>query len=376
MEPVTPFMFGADVKNVASDWGPIGPSLGSCALANATIRDVARAASVSVASVSRALSGHAAVRLATRARIEEAARGLDYVPHAGARSLSLAKAHAIGVVLPDLHGEFFSEIVRGMDREAHARGFHLLLSNMHADPAHAAVAIGTMRGRVDGLAIMAPDISPELLAASLPRALPVVLINTPAIGAHPILCVENRAAVTAMTRHLIDTGRRAIVHIAGPRGNIDADARREGFLAAMAAAGLPARVIDGDFHEEGGAEAARRLLADGEAVDAVFAANDMMAIGCLFAFRSAGVDVPDRIAVAGFDDIPAARYVSPSLTTMRVDIAELGARAVARLVGAITGDAPVHFEAPHPELIVRESTGGRRKIISANQNERVCYDQP
>jgi len=337
-------------------------------LANATIRDVARAASVSVASASRALSGHAAVLPATRARIQEAARSLDYVPHAGARSLSMARAHAIGVVLPDLHGEFFSEFVRGMDREAYARGFHLLLSNMHADPAQAAAALGTMRGRVDGLAIMAPGIAADLLAASLPRALPVVLINTPDIGGHPALRVENRAAVATMMRHLIDTGRRAIVHIAGPRGNIDADARREGFVQAMATAGLGARVIDGDFHEEAGAGAARLLLAESAEVDAVFAANDMMAIGCLLAFRAAGVDVPRRIAVAGFDDIPAARYVFPSLTTMRVDIAELGARAVARLADAISGGPGGTRDAPRPVLIARASTGAA--VVDIKQANR------
>ena len=126
---------------------------------DATIRDVARRAQVSVASVSRALNGLANVSDATKARVSEAALALGYVPHAGARSLSLARTNAIGVVLPDLHGEFFSEIVRGMDREASRRGYLLLLSNLHAGGDQGAQALRAMRGRVDGLIVMAPHLS-------------------------------------------------------------------------------------------------------------------------------------------------------------------------------------------------------------------------
>ncbi|MGN6374151.1 MAG: LacI family DNA-binding transcriptional regulator, partial [Sphingomonas sp.] len=148
-------------------------------MSQATIRDVAREAAVSVASVSRALNGHPSVLPATRERVEAAARKLDYVPHAGARSLSLARAHAIGVVLPDLHGEFFSEIVRGMDREANRLGYQLLLSNFHVDPEQAAQAMRTLRGRVDGLLVMAPEIDAAQLQESLPASLRAVLINSP-----------------------------------------------------------------------------------------------------------------------------------------------------------------------------------------------------
>src|SRR6478735_1411005 len=137
-------------------------------MAEATIRDVARRAQLSVATVSRALNGFENVSDEARERIASAVQELGYVPHAGARSLSLARAHAIGVVLPDLHGEFFSECVRGMDREARRRGYLLLLSNMHDDSEQAAVALRAMRGRVDGLLVMAPHIP----LGSLERALP------------------------------------------------------------------------------------------------------------------------------------------------------------------------------------------------------------
>src|SRR3954451_3747293 len=151
-------------------------------MTDATIRDVARRAQVSVASVSRALNGAENVSEGTKARIADAVRELGYVPHAGARSLSLARTNAIGVVLPDLHGEFFSEIVRGMDREASRRGYLLLLSNLHGGSEQAATALRAMHGRVDGLIVMAPNLSADNLAAALPSALPSVLINTRDVG--------------------------------------------------------------------------------------------------------------------------------------------------------------------------------------------------
>ena len=138
-------------------------------LVEATIRDVARESQLSVASVSRALNGHKSVRPETRERIVAVADRLGYVPHAGARSLSMACSNAIGVVLPDLHGEFFSEIVRGMDREATRLGLQLLLSNMHADPVQAGQALRAMHGRVDGLLIMCPQMHTERWAGSMPR---------------------------------------------------------------------------------------------------------------------------------------------------------------------------------------------------------------
>ena len=326
-------------------------------MAHATIRDVAREADVSVASVSRVLNGHEGVRAALRSRVETAAARLGYIPHAGARNLSLARSGAIGVVLPDLHGEFFSEVLRGMDREASARGLQLLLSNMHDDPLRAVEALHTMRGRVDGLVVMAPHVDPDLLCRHLPPGLPVILVSC---AAHreprPELRVDNVAGAAAMVRHLIETGRRRIVHLSGPIGNVEAKERIRGYEAAIAEHALVPRVIPGDFMEEAGVAAAEELLRDLEAVDAVFAANDMMAIGLMVALRRAGVAVPGQVAVAGFDDVPLARLVAPALTTMRIGIADIGARAVTRLSAIIDGASDDALERSVPELVVRETT--------------------
>lgn len=339
-------------------------------MANATIRDVARAADVSVASASRALNGHDNVRAEMRARVEEAARRLGYVPHAGARSLSLARTNAIGVVLPDLHGEFFSEFVRGMDREASTRGLHLLLSNMHADPDQGIEALRSMRGRVDGLVVMAPQVDPDALGSHLPASVPAVLVNcAPNQQSRAELRIDNAAGADAMVEHLLAQGRRAIVHISGPAGNIDADERRRGYLTAMARAGLESHVIEGNFEEPSGAEAVATLHRDGIEYDAIFAGNDMMAIGALVALRDHGLSVPRDVALAGFDDIPLARLISPGLSTMRVGIADAGARAVERLAAIIAGETDHSVEAMVPRLIVRDSTGRAPKIAPNEEGE-------
>ncbi|OWK32626.1 LacI family DNA-binding transcriptional regulator [Sphingomonas mucosissima] len=323
-------------------------------MTQATIRDVARRAAVSVASVSRALNGAANVHPDTRARVIAAADALGYVPHAGARSLSLARSHAIGVVLPDLHGEFFSEIIRGLDREASARGYHLLLSNIQDGRDHVIQALRAVRGRVDGLVVMAPHVDPAALAAMLPGSLPKVMINTPASKGGSTLRVDNRGGAEAITRHLLDIGRRHIVHIAGPANNSDARERYEGFKAA-----LPQRadvhVLEGDFTEPSGAAAIAELLARKVPFDAVFAANDMMALGALQALREAGRRIPEDVALAGFDDVPLARYLS--LTTIRVHMADIGTRAAARLIASVEAkDEEPTDELIVPALIVRGTT--------------------
>lgn len=326
-------------------------------MANATIRDVARAAEVSVASVSRVLNRHDNVRPALRLKVEQAAALLGYVPHAGARSLSLARSNAIGIVLPDLHGEFFSELLRGMDREASARGLQLLLSNMHDDPARGIEALHTMRGRVDGLVVMAPHVDPDLLFGQLPTGVPAVMVNcAPHHQPRPELRIDNAAGARAMVEHLVACGRRDIVHIAGPDGNIDARERVAGYRAGMAAAGLTPRIEIGTFLEDSGVEIVEALMAQGVPMDAIFAGNDMMAIGALVTLRRAGIDVPGQVAVAGFDDIPLARLISPSLTTLRIDIAAIGARAVARLADLLAGRTDEAIELRAPVLIARETT--------------------
>ncbi len=322
----------------------------------ATIRDVARRAQLSVATVSRALNGFDNVSEKAKEQVAQAVRELGYIPHAGARSLSLARTNAIGVVLPDLHGEFFSEIVRGMDREASRRGYLLLLSNLHGSPEQASLALRAMRGRVDGLIVMAPQLGADDLAASLPSGLPSILINTRGgSGSHAAIHVDNAAGVRAVVDHLVALGRKRLVHVAGPEGNIDADERAVAFRSACADRSVECEVLRGDFEEVSGERLVEELIRRGHRFDAVFAGNDNMAIGALQALRSAGLKVPAEVAVAGFDDIPLARHLG--LTTVRVRIAELGERALTRLLDSVGKDGSGRDELHTPELVIRTTTG-------------------
>ncbi|HUR58572.1 MAG TPA: LacI family DNA-binding transcriptional regulator [Opitutaceae bacterium] len=322
------------------------------AMPDATIRDVARRAQVSVATVSRALNGPDQVSETTRARVTEAVRELSYVPHAGARSLSLARTNAIGVVLPDLHGEFFSEIMRGMDREASRRKYLLLLSNLHAGSEQAALALRAMHGRVDGLIVMAPHLPAEELSASLLAGLPTVLINTrDRSGRHSTIHLDNQAGVEAVVDHLLTLGRTRLVHVAGPALNVDALERRAAFRSAVHARDAECLIVEGDFEEESGERAVAALLASGHRFDGLFAANDNMAIGAIQALRSAGFRVPQDVAVVGFDDIPLARHLG--LSTIRVRIAELGERALVRIFAHLHGEQAATEQLHAPELVVR-----------------------
>ena len=330
-------------------------------MAEATIRDVARRAQLSVATVSRALNGFDNVSEQARIRVAEAVRDLGYVPHAGARSLSLARTNAIGVVLPDLHGEFFSEMVRGLDREASRHGYLLLLSNLHGSPQQAALALRAMHGRVDGLVVMAPQIEADDLATALPPALPSILINTrDGTGSRPAIRLDNGSGVRAVVDHFAELRRQRLAHVAGPEGNVDADERAAAFVQACTARGLGYVVVRGDFEESSGEQAVKMLLESGQRFDALFAANDNMAIGALQALRSAGLRIPQDVAVAGFDDIPLARHLG--LTTVRVRIAELGERAVARLFAALAKGDDDGDELHVPHLIVRSTTDGDARL--------------
>lgn len=324
-----------------------------------TIKDVARAAQVSVATVSRALNGHGNVAEEVRRRVLAAADELRYIPHAAARSLSSRRTQTLGVVLPDLHGEFFSELVRGIDATAREHRLHLLVSSYHGHAGEQGTMLRTMRGRVDGLLVMSPYVeSAEVLTEGLLSALPTVLINTQAGEDTPALRVDNYGGAIAMVEHLVAQGRRRIAFIAGPDNNFDAHERLRGYRDALARLlpGVREWVLPGAFDEASGHRAGLELLAASERPDAVFAANDMMALGCLFVFAEAGVRVPTDIALSGFDDIPLARYVHPTLSTMRVNIAELGARAARLLVARLAGQPVEPVPDLRPELIVRAST--------------------
>jgi LacI family transcriptional regulator len=328
-----------------------------------TIKEVARDAGVSVATVSRVLSGKGGVREATRRRVLEVARELDYVPHGAAQSLITRVTRTVGVILPDAHGEFFSELVRGIDLVSRAAGYHLLVSGFHSDSRDLVAILQATRGRVDGLIVMSPEADIRLLRQSLGEPVPVVLLNC-AIESdeHDAIDVDNYGGARAVVEHLAGLGHRRIAMVTGPEHNVDSCERLRGFRDGMAAisgngAGAEAAELPGDFTEHGGYLAGRHLLELEPRPTAVFAANDMSAVGILCALAEAGVRVPDEMTVVGFDDVPLARYLTPPLTSVAASMAEVGRRAMERLVLAMLDPAahrPERERLP-ARLVVRSS---------------------
>jgi LacI family transcriptional regulator len=331
-----------------------------------TIKDVARSAGVSVATVSRVFNARHLVQEETLTRVQQVVERLGYVPHIGARNLVTRRTHTIGVLLPDLYGEFFSEVIRGIDQTAHRQGYHLLVSSAREAGPPFEAALGAMRGRVDGLIVMSPYLDSETFRRTLTHGNPVVLLSCPpGVSGCDTVSIANFEGSRAVTRHLLALGHRRIAMILGAVGNFDAAERLRGYQAAMEEAGMaadPGLLLAGDFSEASGHAAAEQILALPDRPTAVFAANDCMAIGALSAFREAGLTVPGDIAIAGFDDIPMARYVHPALTSVSVEISLLGERATARLLDALR--RPVPRETVHDTLsttlVVRRSCGAER----------------
>jgi LacI family transcriptional regulator len=327
----------------------------------ATIRDVAHAADVSIATVSRVLNGSPRVSDDTRRRVLDAARKLEFAPNSAARSLSTNRTNVLGVLLPDLYGEFYSEIIRGIDAAARAARYQILISSSHANTEELVSAVLFMRGRIDGLLVMAPDDGAAAAMDRVRHRTPLVWINPrrPVDGSSAF-AIANDEGARAATEHLLKLGHRSIAMLSGPPGNADAEGRLRGYREALRVAGVeadPRLEISGDFTESSGYGAAALLLEMDPRPTALFASDDTMAIGLLSALHSAGIDVPGELSLVGFDDIAIARYLSPPLTTVRVDAFRLGKEAVAQLVRELKSDTSLtpRQEVLPTRLVVRHS---------------------
>ena len=226
-----------------------------------------------------------------------------------------------------------------------------------------------MRGRVDGLIVMAPTSRRRGVCYRASRA--ELRPSSSTLGrrwaAGPAIRLDNAAGARAVVDHLVEIGRRRIVHIAGPLGNIDAEERAAAFtLAAARHPDVQSEVVQGNFYEESGRTAVAALIAKGDRFDAIFAGNDMMAIGALDALRGSGLRVPEDVAVAGFDDVPLASHLG--LTTVRVRIAELGERAIGRLIAMLEGGEDGGTELHEPELVVRASTVAQAPAVDRTRS--------
>ncbi len=306
---------------------------------NVTIKDVARSANVSVATVSRVLNNSNLVSEDTKKQVQRAIRALKYLPNNLGRSLSIKRTEAIGLILPDLFGEFFSELIRGVDQTAQLHKYHLLVSSSHDDRKEIEAALQMIRGRVDGLIIMSAYIDFHTINKNLPKSLPIVLLNCRVDDtSFDSLNINNYDGAYRMVSHLISHGHKKISIIKGPKNNHDAEERLRGYRQALkdGNAEYDSKLeLLGDFSEASGYDAVKTMFKKNLRPTAIFAANDSMGVGALSAIQEAGIDVPEEIALAGFDDIPIVQFVKPSLSSVRVNINNLGALAVYRLMQAI-----------------------------------------
>lgn len=326
-----------------------------------TIKDVAREAGVAVSTVSRVLNNSGYTSPETHKRITEVANRLGYVPNSSARSLITQKTFMIGVILPDLFGEFYSEVIRGIDQTLQHHNYRLLLSSSHNNNAEIAATLKAMHGSVDGLIVMFPEMEAKPLKETLPGDLPTVMLNCVVHEKRfDSVTIDNYKGAYLLVKHLIDCGHDRIAIITGGESNRDAMERLEGYRDAIRDAKLTyMKAFAGGFTQLSGYDAAKTLLKENKRPSAVFASNDTMAVGVMRAFREEGLEVPRDIAVGGFDDIPIVQYLNPPLTTVRFPIREMGERAVLCLIRAIEKGRDVersHMVLP-VELVVRESCG-------------------
>ncbi len=309
--------------------------------ASSTISDVARHAGVSPATVSRVLNSDYPVSATTRARVTEAVRELSYVRNAHARALRSTSTAVVGVVIHDVSDPFFSEIVAGIQEVATANHKLVVLCNSPRDLASELLYLDLLRGqRVDaviltGGAIGVPGYERELSKQA--RALRLE-------GSRLILCgrraqtvdsvlADNMGGAELLGRYLIERGHRRIAEVTGPVGFSTSNERSAGLRRALREAGVsaePVAVVSGAFSRDGGYEATRQLLGGNVAFTAIFAANDLMAVGALAALREAGLAVPGDVSLVGFDDIPTMRDILPGITTVRVPMREMGRQSMER----------------------------------------------
>jgi LacI family transcriptional regulator len=270
-----------------------------------TIRDVAERAKVSISTVSRVLNDTCNVREDKRIRVLEAAALLGYTPNPAAQSLHSMKTGAIGILLPYVSGEFFAELLNGIDAAAQEGGRLLLISTSHNSEDELEAALRGMYRRVDGI---------------------------------PLITFDNYSGMRAMTEHLIGRGHQRIGFITGPAEAHDAQERFRGFREALFHAGLPLNedlVVDGQYTQQAGYDGTKYLIGLDRPPTAIMTSNDDAALGAMSALREAHLRIPEDMALCGFDDIPSAAFTVPPLTTVHIPVRELGKQSVELLEAAI-----------------------------------------
>jgi LacI family repressor for deo operon, udp, cdd, tsx, nupC, and nupG len=328
-----------------------------------TIGEVAGAANVSVATVSRALQIPQVVAKTTRQRVYDAIARLGYIPNAQARTLRTARTRLVIALVPDIANPFFSEVIRGMEQVAHQNGYSVLLGDTQDSLAREQAYADMIPARqADGLITLLPRV-PHLPAewrSHLVNACEYVKDKNIAS-----VYVDNVQAANTAVNHLITLGHRDIAFISGPSSRPICADRQRGYSLALREAGLrvsPSLIASGDFSFEAGARGVETLLASKQKFTALFCSNDEMAIAAMATLNSRGMSVPEDVSVVGFDDIRFARYCNPPLTTIAQPKNRLGGESMRMLIEILNGDEVLPRKRVLPtELVIRSSTRRRPK---------------
>lgn len=341
----------------------------------ATIYDIAERADVSTATVSRVLNGMPGVKEATRNSVLEAAKALNYQPHASARNLARQHTNSIAVIAPVVANHFYMDVMRGVQTVVSDQEYDLLI---HVPPRPEDIETRLDRalqpGRSDGLLLLSTPMNEEWAQRLLKADHPTVLVDAyhPDV---PSIAIDNERGGYEATKHLIDVGYQRIGHITAFPEPPPAVERRKGYERALEEAGhsLDQEYVEAAdelpfaFAEKGGYRSMRRLLQKNPPPDAVFAASDMQALGALRAAREEGVAVPGDVALIGFDDIELSRCVG--LSTLRQPTQVIGKRAVEALLRHIEdGQQPVAATVLAPQLVVRETCGAEPEPETESEN--------
>jgi LacI family transcriptional regulator, galactose operon repressor len=323
-----------------------------------TIRDVAKHAGVSTATVSRTLRDPEIVSPSTRERVQRAVQELAFEPSHLGRQLAERRHAANGIVFPDLSGPYYAEVVLGYEEVAAEAGRSVLILSTHGRRDVAAM-VRELAGRVDGMVIFGRTVDDTVVSDILATHVPVVLIARPPVGTADTVNTENRAGATHLTEHLLAHGLRRLAFLGDPATSTDAAERWQSFATTLRHHDLdPGHPIRCDFGEQAGHDAARHLLSNMDRPEALVCADDEIALGALAAAEEVGIRVPDQLAITGWDDIMSARHVRPALTTVRQPMRELGAHAARALDELITGArTDPRRELLPTELVIRRSCG-------------------
>jgi LacI family transcriptional regulator, galactose operon repressor len=337
-----------------------------------TIADVADRAAVSIATVSRVLNGTTPVQPEKAERVRLAMQELQFVPRHAARVLASRRTHTIGLLLPEISGDFFSPMLKGIEGAAHEAGYDLLI---HSTQVHDPSRRPLGGHNTDGLLVFTNSLAEQELAWLHQLGFPVVLLHQtpPASLDIPVITIENKDGAAMLIDHLIETHeRRRILFLRGPEGHEDSVWRERGYREALETHDIefnPELIASGGFDDEEAFAAIQQMLLDGIEFDAVFAGDDDAASGVIRALKLAGRLIPEDVAVVGFDDVPFARYLSPALTTVRAPIEEVGREAVRQLTRLINGEPARALTLMRTELVIRESCGCPSPLSKHAQNE-------